>query len=145
MVIEAITPFYRTLRIKMYRNDARPRLVSRITKRSIHIRFIQVTYNITINCVRILSVITRAVMHRVCGLKIEVCYVDNADFLGCFLFGLPSTRSRHCKKSNFQIAPAHLSEAIAPSQYAPRFKDPSLKRGERCEGPIALLKCAGAI
>ena len=37
---------------------------------------------------------SRAVMHRDFSLKIEVCYLDNAAFLGCFLFGLPSTHTK---------------------------------------------------
>ena len=39
MVIEAPTPFDRTLRIKMYKNIARSRLFCRIAKRSIIRRF----------------------------------------------------------------------------------------------------------
>ena len=100
-------------------------------------------------------VITGAVMHRVCSLKIEVCYLDNAAFLGCFLFGLPSTRSRHCycKKTNSNSASA-LQQSDSSFIAFPSFQTstgknifPSgcLKRGERCEGAIALLKCAGAI
>ena len=77
-----------------------------------------------------------------------------------FLVVFSSAYHRHeaaiaIARNQIQIAPAHLSEAIAPSQCAPRFKDPlgkiyifpsgSLKRGAHCEGAIASLKCAGAI
>ena len=60
-------------------------------------------------------------MHRVCGLKIEVCYLDNAAFLGCFLFGLPSTRSRHCKKSNSNSACA-LERSDSSFTVCPSFQ-----------------------
>ena len=69
----------------------------------------------------------RAAMHRVFSLKIEVCYLDNAAFLGCFVFS--SAYHRHeaaiaIARKQIQIAPAHFSKAIAPSQRSPRFKHP---------------------
>ena len=82
-----------------------------------------------------------AVMHRVCSLKVEACYLDNAAFLGYFLFGLPSTRSRHCKKSNLNSActlqQSDSSFTVCPSFQRSTEKNKTLVRRR--------LKCAGAI
>ena len=59
-------------------------------------------------------------MHRVFSLKIEVCYLDNAAFLGCFLYRHEAAIA--IARKQIQIAPAHFSKAIAPSQHSPRFK-----------------------
>ena len=74
-----------------------------------------------------------------------LCFPPGPAFLGCFLFGLPSTRSRHCycKKTNSNSACA-LQQSDSSFTAFPSFQT-CLKRGERCEGAIALLKCAGAI
>ena len=68
-------------------------------------------------------------MHRVFSLKIEVCYLDNAAFLGCFLFGLPSTRTRHCycKKTNSNSACA-LEQSDSSFTAFPSFQTSTGKK-----------------
>ena len=76
-------------------------------------------------------------MHRVCGLKIEVCYLDNAAFLGCSLFGLPSTRSRHCKKSNSNSACA-LQQSDSSFTVCPSYRFAEVRRRY-----LNLISCNG--